>query len=387
MRQTRRAPLGPGSSRPAALPLGRSSGTRAPSGSAPSLLARLASAILLPLLLIAASTQKDPIGQFYRDKQINLVVSSGAGGSHDIYARLLARHLGRYVSSGPPVVAQNIPGVSGLRAANYLYNFAPRDGTAIGMFARTVPLLGLLGGSNVQFDPRKFIWLGSPASFQNDANILIVRNDAPVKSIEEARRTDLPPLILGGSADGGISNDVPIILRDTIGLHVKQVVGYPDSPAIFKAIEHGEVHGRTVDLSTLKSVRPDWLKPDGGFRILVQFARASRHPQLPEVPTARELARNEAARSIIELAELPYSISRPVAAPPGLPVERAAALARAFREVQRDAQYLEDATSLRLDVSPVDGDEVLRAIEAVASGPPEFLEYARKLFTETKGGG
>ena len=132
-----------------------------------------------------------------------------------------------------------------------------------------------------------------------------MRKDAPVKSIEEARRTDLPPLILGGSADGGIGNDVPIILHDTIGLHLKQVVGYPDSPAIFAAIERGEVHGRTVDLSTLRSVQPDWLKPDGAFRILVQFGRATRHPQLPDVPTARELARNEAARSLIELAELP----------------------------------------------------------------------------------
>ncbi len=350
-------------------------------------MARFAAAIVLPLLLSAASAQKDPIGQFYREHQINLVVGSGPGGSHDIYARLLARHLGRYVSGSPPVVVQNIPGASGLRAANYLYNFAPRDGTAIGMFARNVPLHGLLGGSNVQFDPRKFIWLGSPASFQNDANVLVVRKDAPVKSIEEARRTDLPPLILGGSADGGISNDVPIILHDTIGLHLKQVVGYPDSPAIFAAIERGEVHGRTVDLSTLRSVRPDWLKPDGAFRILVQFGRATRHPQLPDVPTARELARNEAARSLIELAELPYSISRPVAAPPGVPVQRAKALIRAFRDVQSDAQYLEDAAGLRLDVSPVDGDEVLRAIQGVASAPPEFLEYARKLFSETKGGG
>jgi tripartite-type tricarboxylate transporter receptor subunit TctC len=251
-----------------------------------------------------------------------------------------------------------------------------------------VPLIGLLGGnSNVQFDPRKFIWLGSPASFQNDANILLVRKDAPVKSIEEARRQDLPPLVLGASAEGGIGNDVPIILHDTIGLHVKQVVGYPDSPAIFVAMERGEVHGRTVDLSTVKSVKPDWLKPDSGFRVLVQFARATRHPEFPDVPTARELAKNEAARSLIELAELPYSISRPVAAPPGLPVERAKALAQAFLAVHRDPQYREDAAGLRLDVSPIDGDEVLRAIEAIAIAPPEYLEYARKLFAETKGGG
>jgi tripartite-type tricarboxylate transporter receptor subunit TctC len=341
--------------------------------------------ILTALAVVPA--QAGAVGEFYSEHPINFIVGSGPGGSHDIYARLLARHLGAFLPGNPRITVQNMPGAGSLRAASYLYNFAPRDGTAIGMFSRNMPLIGLLGGSNVQYDPRKFTWLGSPASFQNDANILLVRKDAPVKSIEEARRRDLPPLVLGGSADGGAGNDVPIILHDTIGLHVKQVVGYPDSQAIFVAIEHGEVHGRTVDLSTLKTVRPEWLKPESGFRVLVQFARATRHPQLPDVPTARELARNEEARALIELAELPYAISRPIAAPPGLRPEFASALARAFLAVSHDPQYLEDAAGARLDVSPIDGDELLRAIEAIASAPPEYLEYARKLFTETKGGG
>jgi tripartite-type tricarboxylate transporter receptor subunit TctC len=351
------------------------------------MLVRWAAAFSVMAAFAVASAQADAISKFYRDNAINLVVGSGPGGSHDIYARLLARHLGKFIPGNPRITVQNMPGAGSLRAANYLYNFAPRDGTTIGMFSRNMPLIGFLGGTNVAFDPRKFTWLGSPASFHNDANILLVRKDAPVKSIEEARRQDFPPLVLGGSADGGIGNDVPIILHDTIGLHVKQVVGYPDSPAIFVAIERGEVHGRTVDLSTVKSVKPEWLKPDSSFRVLVQFARATRHPEFPDVPTARELAKNEAARALIELAELPYSISRPIAAPPGLPVERAKALARAFLAVARDPQYLEDAAGLRLDVSPIDGDEVLRAIEAIASAPPDFLEYARKLFAETKGGG
>jgi tripartite-type tricarboxylate transporter receptor subunit TctC len=352
------------------------------------MLARWAAAISVMAAFAVASAQADAIHEFYRDKEINFIVGAGPGGSHDIYARLLARHLGKFLPGNPRITVQNMPGAGSLRAANYLYNFAPRDGTAVGMFAHNMPLIGLLGGnSNVAFDPRKFIWLGSPASFHNDANILLVRKDAPVKSIEEARRQDLPPLVLGGSAEGGIGNDVPIILHDTIGLHVKQVVGYPDSPAIFVAIERGEIHGRTVDLSSLKSVKPEWLKPDSGFRVLVQFARATRHPEFPDVPTARELANNEAARALIELAELPYSISRPIAAPPDLPVERAKVLARAFLAAQRDPQYLEDAAGLGLDVSPIDGDEVLRAIDGIASAPPEFLEYARKLFAETKGGG
>ncbi len=350
-----------------------------------------AAAALLVLAVHAANcaqAQVQPPNEFYRENPINFVVGSAPGGSHDIYARLLARHLSRFLPGEPRIAVQNMPGAGSLRAASYLYNFAPRDGTAIGMFSRNMPVIGVLGGnSNVQFDPRKFTWLGSPSSYQNDANILIVRKDAPVKTIEEARRSDLPPLVLGGSADGGIGNDVPIILHDTIGLHLKQVVGYPDGPAIFVAIERGEVHGRTVDLSALKSVKPEWLKPDSSFRVLVQFARATRHPQFPDVPTARELAKNEAARALIELAELPYSISRPIAAPPGLRRDRASALQNGFLAVSRDPQYLEDAASLGLDVSPIDGDEVLRAIAAIASAPADFLEYARKLFAETKDGG
>ena len=189
--------------------------------------ARLAAAISISVLavLAVAPAQADGLGEFYSDHPINFIVGSGPGGSHDIYARLLARHLGTFLPGNPRINVQNMPGAGSLRAASFLYNFAPRDGTAIGMFSRNMPLIGLLGGSNVQYDPRKFTWLGSPASFHNDANILVVRKDAPVKSIEEACRRDLPPLVLGGSADGGAANDVPIILHDTIGLHVKQVVG------------------------------------------------------------------------------------------------------------------------------------------------------------------
>ena len=237
------------------------------------------------------------------------------------------------------------------------------------------------------------MWVGpsarvrSPASFHNDANILLVRKDAPVKSIEEARRPDFPALVLGATAEGATGNDVPIILRDTIGLHVKQVVGYPDTASIFLAMERGEIHGRTVDLSTVKSIKPEWLKPDSDFRVLVQFARTTRHPDFPDVPTARELAKNEAARALIELAELPYALSRPFAAPPHLPAERAKALQRAFLAVHGDAEYLEDAAKLSLDVSPIGADEILRAIDRIAVAPPELLDYVRRLLAETRGGG
>jgi tripartite-type tricarboxylate transporter receptor subunit TctC len=339
-------------------------------------------------VLAAPSAHADEVADFYRGKQVNVVVGYGPGGGYDIYARLLARHLGRFIPGTPNVIVQNMPGAGSLRAVNYLYKVAPKDGTVIALFSRNMPLIGLLGGNaNAQFDPRRFTWLGSTSSFVNDAYILIVRKDAPVKSIDEARRHDLPPLMLGGTAEGATGNDVPIILRDTIGLHVKQVVGYPDSTAIFLAIERGEVHGRTVDLSSVKSVKPEWLKPDSGYRVLVQFARMTRHQDFPDVPTARELAKNDAARALIELAELPYTLSRPFAAPPDIPLERANALQRAFLAAHQDPQYLDEAAKLRLDVSPIVGTEVLQAIDRIARAPPELLDYIRRLLSETRGGG
>ncbi|HEY7666043.1 MAG TPA: hypothetical protein VH934_23235 [Xanthobacteraceae bacterium] len=352
------------------------------------MLARCTAAVAIAALCAAVPAHADAVADFYRGKQVNLIVGYGPGGGYDVYARLLARYFGRFVPGRPTVVVQNMPGAGSLRAVNYLYNVAPKDGTAIAMFSRNMPLMGLLGANaNVQFNPRKLTWLGSTSSFLNDAYILIVRKDAPVKSIQEACGAGFPPLVLGGTAEGATGNDVPIILRDTIGLHVKQVVGYPDSAAIFLAIERGEVHGRTVDLSSVRSVRPDWLKSGGDYRVLVQFARATRHPDLPEAPTARELAKNDTARALIELTELPYALSRPFAAPPDLPAERAQALQRAFLAVHGDPEYLQEAARLRVDVSPIGGEGVLQAIDRIAGAPPELLDYVRKLLAETRGGG
>jgi tripartite-type tricarboxylate transporter receptor subunit TctC len=350
------------------------------------MVARWAAALVVAAVFAAPRAHADAAAaDFYRGKQVNLIVGFGPGGGYDIYARLLARHLGRFIPGNPTIVVQNMPGAGSLRAANYLYNVAPRDGTAIGTFSRNMPLLGLLASNaNVQFNARRFTWLGSSSSFVNDAYILIVRADAPVKTISEACRPDFPALVLGGTAEGATGNDIPVVLRDTIGLHVKQVVGYPDSNAIFLAIERGEIVGRTVDLSSVKSVKPEWLKPGSGYRVLVQFARATRHPDFPDVPTARELAKNEAALALIELAELPYTLSRPFAAPPDVPARRAQVLQGAFRAMHRDPLYLEDAGRLRIDVSPIGGDDVLHAIDRIAGAPPKLLDYLRKLLADTR---
>jgi tripartite-type tricarboxylate transporter receptor subunit TctC len=344
-------------------------------------------ALLSAGLAFASPVRADPVADFYRGRTITLVVGYGPSGGYDLFGRMIARHLGRHIPGNPSIVVQNMPGAGSLRATNWLYAVAPRDGSVFGIIARDMPLLAILGTNRAAtFDPRKFTWLGSASDFSRDAYLLMVRADAPAHSIEDARRPGGPPLVLGGTAVGAAGSDVPIVLRDTLGINVKLVEGYPDSGAIFLAVDRGEIGGRTVDLSSMKSFRPAWMAPNGGMRALVQFARATRHPEFPDVPTARELARNDAARALIEFAELSYLISRPFAAPPDVPADRAKALQDAFMAVHRDAAYLDEAARLRMEVSPIDSRAVLDAIDRIAAAPPSVLDDLRRIMTAAKGG-
>jgi tripartite-type tricarboxylate transporter receptor subunit TctC len=341
------------------------------------------------IALSAPQLRAETIDEFYKGKRINLIVGYGPGGGYDVFARLLARHLGKYIPGSPQILVQNMPGAGSLIAANHLYSVAPRDGATFGLIARDMPLLGLIGNnSNVQFDPRKFSWLGSSSNFSDDAYVMIVRTDAPVKSIEDARRPGSPALLLGGTADGATGGDVPRILQDALGLRIKLVLGYRDTAAIFLAMERGEVSGRMTDLSAIQSIRPDWLKRDSGFHLLVQFGRLVRHPDYPDVPTARELALTPSGRALIEFAETPLlTMARPFAAPPGVPQDRVNALQTAFLAAHRDRQYLDEAAKLGVYVSPVSGEDMVRSIEKMARASPELFEQVRKLLTAKKGGG
>ena len=242
-------------------------------------------------------------------------------------------------------------------------------------------MIGLIGANiAVQFDAHRFTWLGSSSTFRHDAYVLVVRADAKSPSIEEARRAGGAPLVLGGTGEGARDADVPKILRDALGLNIKQVLGYPDSPSIFLAIDRGELEGRMFDFSAVKATRPDWLKPNSGFKVLVQFARMTRHPELPDVPTARELALDADALALIAFSETPLlTMARPFAAPPGVPGERAKALRAAFFAAHQDARFLAEAEKLGLDISPADADQIVRGIERLAQVPPSVFAYMRRL--------
>jgi tripartite-type tricarboxylate transporter receptor subunit TctC len=341
---------------------------------------------LVMLVMAPAKGRADALTEFYRGRQISVVVGYGTGGGYDVYARLIARTLGKYMPGNPGVIVQNMPGAASLRAVNYLYNTAPRDGTVVGTFARDMPLLSIMGSPNARFDPLRLTWLGSSSSYANDAYLLLTRTDAPVKSIEDARRPGKPALVLGSTGEGASGNDVATVLCDALSLNLKIVVGYPDSNAIFLAVDRKEVDGRFAGLSSVQSSHREWLQPGSGMQVLLQFGRATRHPAFPDIPTARELAKTDAARALIELVEAPYALSRPFAAPPGIPKDRVTALQAAFLRAHQDPQFLDEAARLKIDVSPIGGDDALDAVTTIARAPAELINHMKKLLAGQKGG-
>lgn len=324
----------------------------------------------------------DDVANFYSGKRITIVVGYGTGGAYDLYARLLSRYMGRYLPGNPTFVVENMPGAGSLRAVNYLYSVAPKDGTVIGIFARPMALMSVLGGiRNMQFDASQFTWLGSASDYNEDAYLFFIRPNSPIRTVEEARRKDSPPILVGETATG--ASDVPILSRDELGMNLKIISGYQDANELYLAVERNEVEARATDYSGVRSGRPDWLKKNGGMRVLVQFGRATRHPDFPDVPTARELAPDAKTRQIIELSELPYRMSRPFAAPPGVPSAIGKALQNAFLAAFRDPQLIAEAEKMGLGVTPVSGDEVAGIIDQMQKTPPEARDALRRLENET----
>jgi tripartite-type tricarboxylate transporter receptor subunit TctC len=340
----------------------------------------LAAAGLAASLWVAPASKAQDAEGFYKGRNINLIVGYGPGGGYDVYGRLIARHIGRYIPGQPSVVVQNMPGAGSLVATNYLYRIAPKDGSVFGTFARNMPLLGLIGSKqSVQFDPMRFTWLGTAASFVNDSYVLLARKSSAVQSVEDLKKPGGQALVIGSTAEGASSDILPTVLRDLLGFNIKAVSGYTDSGQLFLAIDRGEIEGRMAGLSAVRANKPEWLKPDGAMRVLVAVGSKTRHSDYPDVPLARELATGERERRIVEAIELPYQLSRPYAAPPGVPADRARVLQAAFLAVHKDKQLLAEAEKIGIDISPLGAAEVLAIIRSVADTPPDLFKAIEKL--------
>jgi tripartite-type tricarboxylate transporter receptor subunit TctC len=314
---------------------------------------------------------------FYKGKTVTLVVANAAGGGYDIYARLLARHMGRHIPGEPSFIVKYQPGVGGLVMANTIYSTAPRDGLTIGLMARANPLERVLENPAAKFENENFTWLGTASSFQDDAYGLVVRADSAVKSIADAQRGG-PPLVFGGVAAGGTDTDLLLVARSILGLNLKLVRGYSGVPDINLAIRRGEVDGQAIGTSALRASMADWFTT-GKLRFLLQFGHETRWQGLPDVPTAHELARTADDRALVGLAELPLKMARPFIGPPDLPPARANVLKQAFMATQNDPAYLAEAKELQIDVSPLSGAEIAGILQRLAHSPAALIQRYKEI--------
>ena len=333
--------------------------------------------------LLATQACADPVADFYKGKQIQVLVGYAPGGVYDVYARLLARHMGKYIPGNPTLVVQNMPGAASLIAANFIYVRAPRDGTTFGIIDRGLPLMAVVKSNpNVQFDPMKFTWLGSSSNGADDAFVLMTRKDAQAKSLDDIRRKDGPKVMVGVTGKGATDTEVAKLLRDVVRLNVQIFSGYRSGNDINLAVDRGEVDARPTTYTSLFSTKPDWLKPDGNMHILVVMGRDTRMPEYPNVPLARELVSDPKDKDLVELADMPFRAPWPWAAPPEIPADRAKALRDAFLATAKDEAYRAEAAKLTLDVTPMDGEDILSMIKRASEFAPDVLDRMRALQNE-----
>lgn len=304
---------------------------------------------------------------FYKDKTITLLISSGAGGAYDTYARILARHLGDHIPGNPTIVPMQMVGAGGLTATNYLYNVAARDGTVIAMVNNPIPYMPLLGERKALYDARKMNWIGS---MQADTALLISWHTAPPRSIEDVIKRGMSVAATGA---GSGSYFYARLLNSFIGAKLKIIVGYQSTTDGLLAMERGEVDG-FPDLmwSTLHISKPEWLT-NGDVRLLLQIA-ASKDPRLPNIPLVMDFTKTEGDRHALELALAPLSAARPLVAPPNLPSDRVQILRRAFEATLSDAAFTAELTRVHVDTHGAIGGEQLAAfIDRMYATPDDIV--------------
>jgi tripartite-type tricarboxylate transporter receptor subunit TctC len=334
---------------------------------------------LLAASMAGAATAQS-VEKFYAGRTITMIVPTSPGGINDITGRVVARFLGRHLPGKPGIVVQNQPGAGGLANANVLYNSAEKDGSVISMMERAIPLLALTGDRNAKFDPLQFTWLGSLSSYGNDAYLLLINAAHKARSVADLKPGAMQAS-LGANRSGSTNLTFALVARDVLGLNLKVIRGYTGAAPMFLAQQRGELDGQVIGYYSVRAGQAAMWNA-GQLIPIIQFGRATRHKELPNVPTGRELARDAAARQLIELAELPFEMALPTVAPPGLPADRAAALRTAYKAMVSDKEFVAEATRLRIELSPIDGDAILALLKRAAATPKSVIERYNKLASD-----
>ena len=326
-------------------------------------------AIAAVALILPTAGQAESVAEFYKGKSVELLIGYSGGGGYDVYARLLARHIGRHIPGNPNVVPRNMPGAGSLVLANWLYNVAPKDGTAFGIIGRGTPFDPLLGIDAAKFDPARYTWMGS---MNNEVSVCVSWHTSGVSKYEELLQKEV---VVGGTGPSADTDQFPRITNAVLGTKFRIVSGYPGGNDISLAMERGEVQGRCGwSWSSVIATRMDWYKQKK-IHVLMQLA-LEKHDDLPNVPLVVDLAKNEDDRQTLRLIFARQVLGRPFLAPPDLPADRAAALRKAFMDTMKDKAFLADAEKAKLEITPVSGDAIQKIMVDSARTNPKILKKA-----------
>lgn len=332
----------------------------------------LAAAAMVGLALTAMPAQAQDEAAFFKGKNVQVLIGYGPGGGYDLYARMLARHMGKFVPGQPTMVPQNMAGAGSLKLANYLYSAAaPADGTAFGIVGSGVIFDPIFGGQGADYDSRKFKWIGSLQSF---VQIAIAWHNSPVKTLADAQKTEF---IVGATGAGSGTNLYPKLLNALFGTKMKIVTGYQGTNEINLGIERGELQGSVGwEWAGLVASKPDWIAEK---KIIVFLQLALKpHPDIPNVPMVTDLAPTPEAKSILELSLASPLMGRPFMAPPGVTDARTKTLRTAFDAMLKDKAFQDEAAKAKLELIPMTGGEIDDLLKKAYAYPPNIIEETAK---------
>ena len=306
---------------------------------------------------------------FYKGKSLTIVTSTGAGGGYDLVARLIARHLPKAVPGIAGIVVQNMPGGGNLRAANYMFEIAPKDGTVIGVVENAIPLKHVLEPTNVRFDVTKFNWIGSTGGHNE---VIMAMGSAGIGSVEDLKTREV---VLGGTGPGSSIVVYPAAMNSVLSTRFKIVTGYTSSSEIYLAMDRGEVVARSGTVPSINIWHPGWVA-QGKIKVLAQVG-LKRDPQMPDIPLISELADTPEQRDVLSLISSPAALGQPYYAPPGVPAERIAILRAAFMDTLRDPDLLAEAAKIQAEIEPMSGELLTQIILSVIGASSNIVEKAR----------